>query len=161
MLTVFLLVFIVVAIPVGIVYPKVSSVARDNWGDVQNARERHFVNVTAASWIYPFLRRQAQRMQEADVPGEWRSVSFKTGACLPEHMSQLPVGKYAYAIETACTTLDEIQMKYAIDCAQTRACNIPDQAVLDLQIVLDRLRVAFSDANLVQPVTDDQGQIRD
>jgi hypothetical protein len=33
--------------------------------------------------------------------------------------------------------------------------------VFELQIVLDRLKVAFSDANLVQPATDDQGQIRD
>lgn len=161
MRTVFLIVFIVFAIPLAIVYPKVSNVAKENWSDVQLSRERHFVNVTAASWIYPFLRRQVQRMQEADVPAEWRGMSFTNGPCLPEHMSQLPTGKYAYAIETACMNLDEIQMKYALDCAQTSACNIPEQALVELQIVLDRLKVAFSDANLVQPATDDQGQILD
>jgi hypothetical protein len=161
MRTVALIVFIVLAIPVAIAYPSVSDVAKENWGDVQQARERHFVKVTAASWIYPFLRRQAERMQQADVPIEWRGVSFTNGPCLAEHMTQLPTGKYAYAIETACQNLHEIQMTYAIDCAQTSACNIPEQAVIDLQIVLDRLKVAFSDANLVQLETDDQGQVRD
>jgi hypothetical protein len=161
MRTVFLIVFILVAIPVAIAYPSVSGVAKENWGDVQQSRERHFVKVTAASWIYPFLRRQAERMQLADVPGEWRSVSFKNGPCFPEHMTQLPTGKYAYAVETACKNLDKIQMTYAADCAQTSACNIPEQAVVDLQIVLDRLKVAFSDANLVDLATDDQGQVRD
>ena len=62
--TVLLIVFMVIAIPAGIAYPKVSSVARENWGNVQIARERHFVNVTAASWIYPFLRRQAERVSD-------------------------------------------------------------------------------------------------
>ncbi len=161
MRTVLLVLFVIVAISAVLVYPKVSGVAEDNWSDVQRARERHFVNVTAASWIYPFLRRQAERMQQADVPVEWRGVSFKNGPCFPEHMTQLPTGKYAYAIETACTSLDEIQMRYAPDCAQTSACNIPEQAVVELQIVLDRLKVAFSDANLVQHSTDDQGQMRD
>ena len=161
MRSVFLIVLLVFAIPVAIAYPKVSNVAQENWSDVQQARERHFVNVTAASWIYPFLRRQAVRMQEADVPAEWLSVRFTNGPCLAEHMTQLPGGKYAYAIESACGLLDEIQMKYAPECTQTSACNIPEAAVVELQIVLDRLKVAFSDANLVQPATDDQGQIRD
>lgn len=159
--TVLLIAFIILAIPVAIAYPKVSNVARENWSDVQLSRERHFVNVTAASWIYPFLRRQAKRMQTAEIPIDWRPVSFKTGPCLPEHMTQLPTGKYAYAIETACKSLDTIQMTYAVDCAETSACNIPGQAVIELQQVLDRLKVAFSDANLVQPYPDDLGQIRD
>jgi hypothetical protein len=161
MRTVFLIVVLVFVIPVAIAYSKVSNVAQEKWRDVQQARDRHFVKVTAASWIYPFLKRQAIRMQETDVPAEWLSVRFTNGACLPEHMAQLPGGKYAYAIESACGLLDEIQVKYALDCAQTSACNIPGEAVIELQIVLDRLKIAFSDANLVQPVTDDQGQIRD
>ncbi len=161
MRTVLLLLIIVLAIPTAIIYPKVSEVAQENWGDVQQARERHFINVTAASWIFPYLRRQAVRMQEADVPAEWRSVSFTNGPCFPGNLVQLPGGKYAYAIETACANLDKIQIKYAVDCAQTSACNISEAAVFDLQVVLDRLKVAFSDANLVQPVTDDQGQIRE
>jgi hypothetical protein len=161
MRTVLLLIVIAVAIPTAIVYPKVSNVVQGNWSDVQEARERHFVNVTAASWIYPFLRRQAEKMQQADVPAEWRSVSFTNGPCFAGNLVQLPGGKYAYAIETACSSLDEIQFKYVTDCATTAACNIPEEAVFELQIVLDRLKVAFSDANLVQPATDDQGQIRD
>ncbi|MDG0866806.1 hypothetical protein [Candidatus Lucifugimonas marina] len=160
MRTALLIVFIVFAIPIAIAYPRVSGVAQENWSNVQKARERHFVNVTAASWIYPFLRRQAVRMQDAEVPIEWRGVSFEYGPCFPEHMDQLPTGKYSYAIETACKSLHEIQTKYSDDCAQTSKCNIPDEAKVELQIVLDRLKVAFSDANLVQPVTDDQGQIR-
>ncbi|MEE8046376.1 MAG: hypothetical protein V3T49_06015, partial [Dehalococcoidia bacterium] len=67
MRTVLLLLIIVLAIPTAIIYPKVSQVAQENWVDVQQARERHFINVTAASWIFPYLRRQAVRMQEADV----------------------------------------------------------------------------------------------
>ncbi len=160
MRTVFLLVFVILAIPVAIAYPKVSSVARENWSDVQQVRERQFVNVTAASWIYPFLRRQAVRMQQADVPIEWRAISFKNGPCLPDHMTQLPPGKYSYAVETACINLDKIQTKYSADCAQTSDCDIPDRAVEELQLVLDRLKVAFSDANMVQMVTDDLGQVR-
>lgn len=158
MRTIFLIALIVIAIPVAIVYPKVSGMAQENWSNVQQARERHFVNVTAASWIAPYLRRQAKRMQEADVPNEWHSISFRHGPCLPDHMTQLPAGKYAYAIENACATLDEIQVRYASECAQTRACNIPEEAIVDLEIVLDRLKIAFSDANLVQPVSGDQGQ---
>ena len=161
MRTALLIVIIIVAIPVAIAYPKVSSVAEENWTNVQRARERHFVHVTAASWIYPFLRRQTVRMQEADVPIEWRGVSFVYGPCFPQNLDQLPVGKYSYSIRTACTSLHEIQTKYSDDCAQTSACNIPEEAKFELQIVLDRLKVAFSDANLVQPPTDDQGQIRD
>ena len=48
-------------------------------------------------------------------------------------------------------------MKYSPECTQTSACNIPEEAVVDLQIVLDRLKVAFSDANLVRLATDDEG----
>jgi hypothetical protein len=161
MCTVFLIALIVVAIPVAIVYPGVSSTARENWSDVQQSRQRQFVNVTAASWIFPYLRRQTERMKTADVPMEWRAVSFTNGACLAEHMDQLASGKYSYAIKNACETLHTIQMTYAADCAETSACNIPPQAVGELQDVLDRLRVAFSDANLVQPYPDDLGQIRD
>ena len=157
--TVILIAFLVVAIPAGIAYPKVSSVVKENWSDVQLTRERHFVNVTAASWIYPYLRRQAERMQTAVVPIEWRGVSFTNGACFAEHMDQLPPGKYAYAIKTACESLDTIQMTYAADCAETAACDIPGQAVIELQGVFDRLRVAFSAANLVQPYPDDPGQV--
>lgn len=161
MRTVLLIVFLVFAIPTAIAYPKVSGVAKENWSNVQQARERHFVNVTAASWIYPFLRRHAVRMQEADVPIEWHGISYVNGPCLPEHMTQLPTGKYSYSIELACKSMHEIQTKYAADCANTSACNIPDEAKEELQVVLDRLKVAFSDANLVDSSTDDQGQIRD
>lgn len=105
MRTVFLIVFVIIAVPSLIVMPKVTIVARENWANVQLARERHFVNVTAASWIYPFLRRQAERMQEAEIPIEWRGVSFQNGPCFPEHMEQLPTGKYSYAIQTACKSL--------------------------------------------------------
>tara|TARA_A100001037_G_scaffold306657_1_gene353720 strand:+ start:6332 stop:6952 length:621 start_codon:yes stop_codon:yes gene_type:complete len=161
MRTIALIVFAIVAIPSILIYPRVSGIANENWSNLQLARERHFVNVTAASWIYPFLRRQAHRMQEAELPNEWRSVSFQHGPCLPSHMDQLPVGKYSYAIEQACLRLDEIQMKYAADCATTADCNIREEAVLDLQVVLDRLRVAFSDANLAPLTSDDHGQVRD
>lgn len=160
MRTIFLIALVVASIPIYIVYPKVSKVAQENWSVVELRRERHFVNVTAASWIYPFLRMQATRMQSAEVPIEWRGVSFKHGPCLPEHMSQLPVGKYAYAIETACKNLDKIQMTYASDCAQTSDCIIPNEAVVELQIVLDRLKVAFSDAGFGIQV-DDQEQIHE
>ena len=160
MRTAILIVFAIFAIPMAIAYPRVSGVAKENWSNVQLARERHFVNVTAASWIYPFLRRQAVRMQDAEIPIHWRGVSFEYGPCFPEHMEQLSTGKYSYAIETACKSLHEIQTKYAANCAQTSDCNIPDEAKFELQVVLDRLKVAFSDANLVQPPTDDQGQIR-
>ena len=155
MRTVILIALIVLAIPTAFFYPSVSSNARENW------RQRQFVNVTAASWIFPYLRRQAERMQTADVPAEWRGVSFTNGACFAEHMDQLPVGKYTYAIKNACETLHTIQMSYAADCAETSACNIPEQAVVELQDVLERLRVAFSDANLVQPYPDDLGQAVD
>ena len=159
MRTVMLIALIVVAIPVAIAYPSVSSNVRENWSDVQQSRQRQFVNVTAASWIFPYLRRQAERMKTADVPIEWRGTSFTNGACLAEHMDQLPVGKYGYAIRIACESLHTIQMTYAADCAETSACHIPAQAVVELQDVMERLRVAFSDANLVQPYPDDLGQI--
>ena len=158
-ITILLIVLVVLAIPSAIAYPRVSSVAKENWSDVQQSRQRQFVNVTAASWIFPYLRRQAERMKTADVPIEWRGTSFTNGACLAEHMDQLPVGKYGYAIRIACESLHTIQMTYAADCAETSACHIPAQAVVELQDVMERLRVAFSDANLVQPYPDDLGQI--
>ena len=161
MRTIMLIAFIALAIPVAIAYPKVSSDARENWSDVQQSRERQFVSVTAASWIYPHLRRQAERMQTAYVPIEWRGVSFTNGACFAEHLDQLPIDKFGYAIRSACESLDIIQNTYAADCAETAACNIPEQAVFELQVVLDRLKVAFSDANLVHPYPDDLGQVKD
>ncbi|GIT17472.1 MAG: hypothetical protein CM1200mP39_02780 [Dehalococcoidia bacterium] len=56
MRTIFLIALIVASIPFAIIYPKVSKVAQDNWKVVELSRERHFVNVTAASWIYPFFK---------------------------------------------------------------------------------------------------------
>ena len=160
MRTVVSIVFVIFAVPVLLAYPRVSGVAKENWGNVQQARERHFVNVTAASWIYPFLRRHAHRMQTAQFPNEWRSISFKHGPCLPSHMDQLPTGKYSYAVEQACISLDKIQANYAGYCYTVSTCDIPGEAVEALQVVLDRLRFAFSDANLAPLVTDEQGQNR-
>ena len=51
-------------------------------------------------------------------------------------------------------------MTYASDCAETSKCIISNEAVVELQIVLDRLKVAFSDAGFgIQ--ADDQEQIRE
>ena len=95
------------------------------------------------------------------MPASFRSrcsaIASKPSLVVVTH----PAGKYGYAIRTACESLDTIQTAYAADCAETAACEIPVQAVGELQDVLDRLRVAFSDANLVQPYPDDLGQFRE
>ena len=150
MLTAVLMALLVIAIPAGVLGPRILTRGIEGYQESQRRQERQFVNVTAASWIYPWLRRNAENMRDANRPIEWRAVSFANhGPCNAKNLSQLPVGKYSFAVSSACNELDRIQLQYAADCALPGQCSVPEEAREGLQIVLDRLRVGFSDAGLV------------
>jgi hypothetical protein len=61
------------------------------------------------SQITPWMAQQARTMSEASGPLDWKVVSFRTGPCNLENLSQLPDGKYSDSIAEVCGELDRIQ----------------------------------------------------
>lgn len=146
-----LLVFLVLAIPAAIFGPGTVRRASEGYGEAQRLRSNPPIASVPGTWINPFLRDKAARMMNATSPIEWRAVSFQTGPCHPENLSQLPKDKWSAAIVTSCGRLNDIQLRYAADCAETGACVIPPKARQELQGVVDYLINEFEDAGLVVP----------
>ncbi|MEX0761977.1 MAG: hypothetical protein WD333_06020 [Dehalococcoidia bacterium] len=147
-----LMLVVVIAIPSAIFGPGIVRQGIDGYQEKERLSERGSGgDVTTASWINPWLKNQTDRMISAERPVEWRGVSFQTGPCNPINLSQLPPGKYAEAVAAACHDLDDIQLRYAGDCATTNECNIPPAAQDELRAVINRLFTEFGDAGDVTP----------
>ena len=103
--------------------------------------------------INPWLQLQARRMMDATRPHEWRAVSFRHGPCHPDNTRQLPNPQFSVAVVEACARLEDIQVRYAGDCATAGECAIPDAARGEIREVVELLNEAFGQAGLVEPYT--------
>lgn len=103
------------------------------------------------SQIAPWMSTQVNTMIAAEGPLDWQVVSFRQGPCDPENLVQLPDSKYSTAIATACNDIDDIQQLYSGKCFLASDCNVPDEAVTELKLAMDRVWEAFSDAGFVLP----------
>jgi hypothetical protein len=154
-----LLTVLALAIPAAIFGPGVVRRGTEGYRETQRLRGNPPIAPAPGTWINPFLRDKAERMMNATSPIDWRAVSFQTGPCHPGNLSLLPKDKWSEAIVTSCGRLNDIQLHYAADCAETGACAIPMKARQELQGVIDYLIAEFEDAGLVVPYsTQEQGQ---
>ena len=106
--------------------------------------------------INPWLHLQARRMKAATQPYQWRAVSFRHGPCHPDNTRQLPSAKYGPSVIEACSRLDDIQARYAADCAEVDGCAIPQAALSEIDEVVQRLDDTFGEAGLVEPYSRDE-----
>ena len=103
------------------------------------------------SQISPWLATQADRMINAEGPLDWQAVSFRSGACDADNLSQLPDGKYSTSIRVACVELDRIQQLYSGNCFLASTCKVPEIAKDEIGAAMDTVWLAFSDAGFVLP----------
>ena len=103
------------------------------------------------SQITPWLNQQVNTMIDAEGPLDWQVVSFRSGPCFGENLSQLPASKYSTAIMTACNELDDIQQLYSGSCFLASDCNVPEVAKEELRTAMGRVWSEFSDAGFVLP----------
>ena len=150
-LTITVLVLLVLAVPAGVLGPRVVRRASKGFAHIQERKANPPIASAPGTWINPWLRDQAARMTNAVEPADWRAVSFQTGPCHPDNLSQLPKDKWSAAIMTACGRMNDIQMRYAGDCAATGECAIPAAAKVELQGVTDYLISEYADSGLVAP----------
>jgi hypothetical protein len=150
-LTVTTVILLILAIPAATLGPRIFKRGAEGIRTARELRANPPIAPAPGTWINPWLRDKATRMIEATSPIEWRGVSFQTGPCHPENLSQLPKDKWSAAIVTSCNRLDDIQVRYAADCASTGSCFIPAKAKEELQGVIDYLVAEFADAGLVVP----------
>tara|TARA_A100001037_G_scaffold306657_1_gene353721 strand:+ start:7100 stop:7666 length:567 start_codon:yes stop_codon:yes gene_type:complete len=108
-------------------------------------------SVVIPSQITPWLAVQTRKMINAEGPLDWHAVSFRRGACAEENLVQLPEGKYANAIATACDDLNDIQQRYSGDCFLAASCNVSDVAKQEITATMNLVWDAFSDAGFVLP----------
>lgn len=108
-------------------------------------------SVVIPSQITPWLAAQTNKMIKAEGPLDWQVVSFRRGPCAEENLVQLPAGKYATAIATACDDLNDIQQRYSGDCFLAASCNVSDGAKQEITATMDHVWDAFSDAGFVLP----------
>ena len=145
------IVVVALAIPAGIFGPAVFRTGAEGLREQKRLHERQFAQPIAGSWINPWLREKAARMIAATTPIEWRGVSFQSGPCYSENLSQLPKDKWSQAIIEGCRRMDDIQQRYAVHCAATDACLVPAEARQELQAVADFLVAEYTDAGFVEP----------
>ncbi len=150
-LTVTALALLALAIPLSVLGPRIVRRASEGFAQIQERKANPPIASVPGTWINPWLRDQATRMTNAVEPAGWRAVSFQTGPCHPENLVQLPKDKWSAAIVTACGRMNDIQLRYAGDCAATGECAIPATAKDELQGVIDYLVAEFADSGLVIP----------
>ena len=109
------------------------------------------ISVIIPSQISPWLATQTNVMLNAEGPLDWQIVSFQRGPCDEDNLSQLPEGKYAEAIVSACYNLNDIQQRYSGSCFRAATCEIPDIAREEITNTMDMVWEAFSDAGFVLP----------
>ncbi len=156
MLTVILLATVVLVIVLAPFAPKWISTTQDSFAAIAKQKEIQEASMSSIaaiipSQISPWLAVQTNTMINAEGPLDWNVVSFRSGSCAPQNLSQLPAGKYSASIATACDTLDDIQLRYSRTCFLASNCNVPEVAKLEIRTAMDGVWEAFSDAGFVLP----------
>jgi hypothetical protein len=155
-LTVFLIVVFVCVVIFAPFAPNWVSTTQKSFADIAKTKEINkagMSSITAIipSQISPWLANQANTMINAEGPLDWKVVSFRTGPCNGDNLSQLPSGKYSDSIGTACVELDRIQQAYSGKCFRAADCNVPEVAKEEISAAIDEVWEAFSDAGFVLP----------
>ena len=146
---------LVLAIPAALILPGIINTASTNLAERSEQQRQRVENllpeaVVLPAQVTPWLFSRIRIMQEADIRDEWFIADFKQGSCNPENLAQFPPGQFTTAIFRACSDLDRIQAKYAEDCTDVD-CDIPQEAIIELDGAAIRLVDAFSDANFALP----------
>ena len=145
-----LLILLVLAIPAAVLAPSIIRRGIEGYREARRLQEREFVEAPG-TWVRPWLVKRVRIMIDASQPHEWRPTDFTRGPCAPENVVQLPVDGFREAIEYSCGELSRVQLSYAINCAETDRCNVPDEARRKLEAVIDVLDDAFANAGLAGP----------
>ena len=151
----FWMVFAVAALIIGAALTPVMIDGVKNYKEVKRLQSREFAPPPGA-WVRPWLIHKAELMITAEQPWEWHPTDFKFGPCFPGNVAQLPNDEFRTAIRYSCGEFSRIQNAYAIECATTNNCLIPESARGELRAVVAVLDEAFSNAGFVQPVTEEQ-----
>jgi hypothetical protein len=151
----FWILFAIVAVILGAAMTPVMIDGVQNYKEVKRLQSRQFAPPPGA-WVRPWLVHKAEIMLEAEQPWQWHPTDFKFGPCFPDNVAQLLSDKFRTAIQYSCGEFSRIQNAYAIDCATTNNCLLPETAKGELRAVIAVLDEAFSDAGFVQPVTEEQ-----
>ncbi len=156
MRTVILLTTVVLVIVLAPFAPKWITTTQDSFAAIAKQKEIQEASMSSISAIIPsqispWLASQTNTMINAEGPLDWNVVSFRSGACAPQNLSQLPAGKYSASIATACDTLDDIQQRYSGTCFLASNCNVPEAAKQEIKTAMDGVWEAFSDAGFVLP----------
>lgn len=159
MLTIFIIVVLVSAAIFGPFIPGWITTTQNSFESIAKSKEVKEASMTSIgaivpSQIAPWLASQVNTMKNAEGPLDWQVVSFRTGSCATENLSQLPESKYTTAVAGACVELDEIQQLYSGDCYLASNCNVPIEAKERLTAAMDSVWEAFSDAGFVLPYTE-------
>jgi hypothetical protein len=164
MLTVLILATVVLVVVVGPFAPKWVSTTQDSFKAIAKQKETQESSLASfsaiiPSQISPWLALQANTMINAEGPLDWQVVSFRTGPCDSDNLSQLPAGKYTTSIVTACDQLDEIQQLYSGDCFLASDCHVTEEAKHKITSTMDGVWEAFSDAGFVLPYSEEEQQV--
>ena len=164
MLTIGIIVVAILAIPAALLVPSWVQTTRDSLqrrADADAQREQIIVSasVLVPSQIVPWMLNEIEQMEGATNPSTWNEVDFTQGPCNATNLSQLPVGKYADAIATACADLNETQTEYARTCVSVATCAIPEEGLAELAAVRTGLVDAFSDAGFVLEYQDEEEDV--
>ncbi|MBT4126819.1 MAG: hypothetical protein HOE43_10535 [Chloroflexi bacterium] len=154
LLTVILIFLAILLVVLGPFAPGWVSTTRSSFDAIAKTKERNESNmksldVIVPAQIAPWMASQVDTMIEAEGPLDWQVVSFRTGPCDEENLSQLPASKYSTSIATACGEIDGIQQLYSGKCFLASDCNVPEQAKEELRLAMGNVWEAFSDAGFV------------
>jgi hypothetical protein len=154
LITVVLIVTVTLVVVLGPFAPSWITTAQDSFAaraEQKALNEAAMSSFTAIipSQITPWLDTNTNTMINAEGPLDWLVVSFRTGACHPDNLSQLPAGKYSTSIVVACDELDDIQQLYSGNCFLASSCNVPEIAKEEINASMDKVWEAFSDAGFV------------
>ncbi len=127
----------------------------ERYKETKRIQARQFAPPPGA-WVRPWLVQKAEVMIEADQPYKWHPTDFHFGPCFPDNVRQLPNDDFRTAIRYSCREFHRIQNDYAINCATTNNCVVPEAAKAELRAVISVLDAAFADAGFVERAIEEQ-----
>lgn len=138
-----LVLFVVIGIPLIVYWPSISHQARQGYTQLQRSRQPALAlppEVNLRAWLVE----QAHTMATATQPYQWHPANFQYGPCTPVNLEQFRNPDLRAALTQGCHDLDQIQQKYASDCAHTDECHVPQTARVELQQVIANLTTPFA-----------------
>ena len=163
MMTVFLIIVAVSAIPLALLVPSWVNTTRQSFQDrnaADSLRDAQILSssVLVPSQIVPWMLDQIERMETADSPADWHYTSYVAGPCDSHNLSQLPAGRFADSIADTCRGLLEIQLDHGDECTAIQTCRFSPEAGTRLAAVKQSLLDVFADADFVLPYIQEEEQ---